>query len=301
VEESLRDVVSGFLVMDYWAALCKKGKAMKLSKLPKLFPKSTDVGTAESEAARFSSQATFCSPDLGDWYHPVLLGPSTLGNLAAKPATLRQAIRILEHLESDEYVRYLFAYYQVGLERFGDAWYYADIVTTLLAAAQVLRPQSYLEIGVRRGRSMAMVAATCPECDIVGFDQWIADYAGMPNPGSDFVRAEMAKLGFAGRLQLIDGNSHETLPRFFAEHPDTFFDLITVDGDHSKQGAAQDLRDVLARIKLGGVLVFDDICHPSLPHLRDVWQRIVVADGRFATWEFTELGYGIALAVRRES
>jgi predicted O-methyltransferase YrrM len=180
-------------------------------------------------------------------------------------------MQIIEHLEPDDYIRYLQAYYQAGLVRFGDAWRYADIVTALLAAAQLIHPQAYLEIGVRRGRSMAMVTATCQDCAMVGFDLWTADYAGMTNPGPDFVEGEMKKLGYRGTLNLIRGDSHQTVPEYFKTNPQAYFDLITVDGDHSERGAAQDLRNVLPRLKLGGVLVFDDVNHPAFPHLGRIW------------------------------
>lgn len=212
---------------------------------------------------------------------------------------LRQVMPILNRLEPDEYVNYLQAYYRAGLERFGDAWHYADIVTVLLTAAQLAQPRNYLEIGVRRGRSMAVVAATCPECHIVGFDLWSRDYAGIPNPGPDFVRAEMLKLNHRGRLDLISGNSHETLPSYISQNPKTYFDLVTVDGDHTEKGATQDLRAVCKRLKVGGILVFDDICHPALPYLHNVWQRVIKRSELFDTWEFAELGYGVALAVRK--
>jgi len=253
-----------------------------------------------SPSVPFAAQAVFSSPDLGDWYHPVMIGPSTIGAMATSPASLRGVIQILECLEPDDYVRYLLAYYRAGLERFGDAWRYSDILTVLLAAAKLIRPRNYLEIGVRRGRSMAMVAANLPECDIVGLDLWTPDYAGMSNPGPDFVRAEMKKIGYAGRLELIAGNSHDTLPRFFSEHTSAYFDLVTVDGDHSRRGAEQDLRDVLPRVKIGGIIVFDDICHPLHPYLATVWQRVIAKDSRFATWQFAELGYGVAFAIRKD-
>ena len=178
-------------------------------------------------AERLVGRAVFDARELGSWYPPVLLGPGTLGTLATSSDTLRQAIDVLERLESDEYIRYLLAYYREGLQRFGDVWRYADIVTVLIAAAQLLRPASYLEIGVRRGRSMAVVAQACPECEAIGFDLWTGDYAGMANPGPAFVRAEMRKVGHTGRLELISGNSHVTLPAYFEAHPDAFFDWIT--------------------------------------------------------------------------
>jgi len=256
-------------------------------------------GSSDLPSLPSAAQVVFDRPDLGNWYHPVMIGPSPLGEMAVSPACLRQVIQVVERLEPDDYIRYLLAYYRAGLERFGDDWRYADILTVLMGAARLARPHDYLEIGVRRGRSMAMMAATCPSCDVVGFDLWTADYAGMSNPGPDFVRAEMSKLGHTGRLELITGDSHKTLPRFFSEHHDAFFDLITVDGDHSKRGAEQDLRNVLARLKTGGIIVFDDICHPLHPYLASVWQRVIGSDSRFATWQFTELGYGVAFAIRK--
>lgn len=243
--------------------------------------------------------SVFQAGDLGDWYHPVILGAETVGSLSVDSRCLPEIISILERLEIDDYVRYLLAYYAEGLSRFGDAWKYSDIVTVLFTSARLFRPQSYLEIGVRRGRSMAMVAAVCPQCKIVGFDMWTPNYAGMPNPGADFVRAEMKKLGYEGELELIGGNSHETLPRYLEANPDAFFDLVTVDGDHSDSGARQDIRDVLPRIKVGGGLVFDDICHPSHPYLLAVWQEMICSNPDFSTWEFTDLGYGVAVAVRK--
>ena len=128
---------------------------------------------------------------------------------------------------------------------------------------------------------------------------WIDDYAGMENPGPDHVRSELEKVGHRGKLELIDGNSHSVVPALFRERPELSFDLITVDGDHSVKGAAQDLEDVLPRLNIGGVLVFDDTRHPAHPELHDVWHSVVGSQRRYATWEFDDVGYGVALAVRR--
>jgi predicted O-methyltransferase YrrM len=246
----------------------------------------------------FAKGSVFRSDALGRWYPPVMVGPRTLGNAAENPSYLRKAMRVMEMLEADDYVRYLMEYYSQGLDRFGDAWRYADIVTALTACADLIKPQSYLEIGVRRGRSMAVVAAACPESSIAGFDSWVPDYAGMANPGTDFVRKEMFKLGYGGSLELIRGNSHETIQQYFQQHPNAFFDLATVDGDHSEAGARQDLKEVKPRIKIGGVVVFDDIVHPKHLYLHRVWHEIIGSDPDFSTWEFTELGFGVALALR---
>ncbi len=259
-----------------------------------------DESSTRGTGSRLSTHTTFVDRELGEWYPPVIIGPSTVGGRATSAGCVRGVIDVLRALEPDDYTRYLLAYYETGLARFGDDWRYADITTVLLAAAEISKPKDYLEIGVRRGRSMAMVAAAAPDCAVVGFDLWEAGYAGMDNPGPDFVRAQMGALGHKGKLELISGDSHVTVPAYFESHPDASFDLITVDGDHTKRGAAQDLRAIVPRLRVGGILVFDDIVHPQHSYLADVWHSQIVSDNSFACWGFTELGYGVALAVRKE-
>lgn len=242
---------------------------------------------------------TFVAPELGEWYTPVLIGADVIGDLARSVETLDQVIALLDALTPDPYVDYLKAFYSAGRQRFGVAWRYADITTALMAAGRLVRPLRYLEIGVRRGRSMAMVAATNPDCVIVGMDMWLADYAGIENPGPEFVRSEMARVGYRGALELIEGDSHEALPAYFSANPEVSFDLVTVDGDHTLEGAARDLKDVLPHIAVGGVLVFDDIQHPAHPGLDRVWRDIVARNECCATWHYRDVGYGVAIAVRR--
>jgi predicted O-methyltransferase YrrM len=97
----------------------------------------------------------------------------------------------------------------------------------------------------------------------------------------------------------VSGNSRETLPDFFAKHPNLKLDLVTVDGDHSDEGAQNDLSSVLPRISIGGAIVFDDISHPLHPNLYQVWSNALRDCGlRFISGAYTTLGYGVAVAVR---
>jgi len=146
---------------------------------------------------------------------------------------------------------------------------------------------------------LGIVAAAFPPVHLVGFDLWMSNYAGMENPGPDFVRSEIERLGHTGELTLISGDSKETVPRFLRENPDFFFDLITVDGDHSAKGAATDLQNVLPRLKIGGVIVLDDIVHPQHSYLAKVWTRYVGDVGSFDSCMYSALGYGIAFAIRK--
>jgi predicted O-methyltransferase YrrM len=233
------------------------------------------------------------------WYRPLLAGPSTFLDDVSGMKAVRGALDVLGRLSPDQYLEFLAGYCRRGLEEFGASWVYADINTVLWGLSGRLGAERYLEIGVRRGRSMAMVAAQRPGCHLVGFDLWIEGYAGMPNPGPDFVRDELRRVGHAGQLELVAGDSRVTVPEYFGRHPDRFFDLITVDGDHTRAGAAADIENVIPRLKVGGALVFDDIANPSHPELLEVWERLVARSDRFASWSFSELGFGIAFAMKR--
>lgn len=234
-----------------------------------------------------------------DYYDGVVVAASAIGERATQHEVYDRARAIIDRLGSDDYVTYVREFVDRGRERAGSEWRFADITTVLYAAAEALRPTSYLEIGVRRGRSMSVVASMAPECDIVGVDMWVDDYAGISNPGPDHVREEMRKLGHTGRLDLLSGNSHRVVPQLFRERRELSFDLVTVDGDHSPRGARADIREVLPRLRIGGVLVFDDIRHRHHPRLGEVWRSSVAADPRYVTWEFDDVGFGVALAVRR--
>ena len=109
---------------------------MKWTTLTRHYKTNVAVSSTNALSVPFASQTAFNASELGGWYDPVMLGPSTLGDLAMNPTSLRQVIGILERLEPDDYSRYLLAYYRNGLERFGDAWRYADILTVLKRSSQ---------------------------------------------------------------------------------------------------------------------------------------------------------------------
>ena len=232
-------------------------------------------------------------------YGSVILTPEILASLVTAPETMEEILRFHGQLASDDYVQYVDAYYRRGMQLFGGHWRFMDISTVLYAAAKVLQPAAYLEIGVRRGRSVSMVAHGCPSVDVAAFDMWVPNYAGMENPGADFVREELARNGHTGSVSFFNGDSHQTIPAFFRKYPDTIFDMITVDGDHSEAGAFDDLCNVIPQLAVGGVLVFDDICHPSHPYLLGVWRKALATFPFLAGYEFTEAGFGVAFAIRR--
>jgi predicted O-methyltransferase YrrM len=154
-----------------------------------------------------------------------------------------------------------------------------EIRSALRGLARALRPRSYLEIGTRRGWSLAQVLAETPHVRAYSFDRWIEGYGGVENPGPEFVRDEMKRVApdHRGTLRFIAGNSHDTLPVFFqgvtieereledlsilraGEDAPRSFDLVTVDGDHTALGTWWDVTDVLPFVAIGGAIVIDDL------------------------------------------
>lgn len=232
------------------------------------------------------------------WYNPALAGALTFSRFLFNRKIYEHVIELLRTLTPDDYAQFLNSYISSGIKAYGSHWRYADICTVLLMLSSKLHIENYLEIGVRRGRSMAMVASQQPQAVMVGFDLWQPGYAGMENPGPEFVVQELTRIGFKGELELVSGDSHVTVPEYFSAHPEAFFDLVTVDGDHTKAGARVDLETVIPRIRVGGALVFDDITHPKHRYLMDVWHDTVASREDFSTYEYRELGYGVAFAVR---
>jgi predicted O-methyltransferase YrrM len=177
---------------------------------------------------------------------------------------------------------------------------YTSVRTVLGAFTEMAGPGTYLEIGTRRGHSLCMVArcALVP-LDIYGFDLWIPDYAGEANPGIEFIKKELKKVNFTGRANFFSGDSKQTIPMFFRQTSSPRdIDLTFVDGDHSDAGARTDLVNVVGHVSVGGLLVFDDITHPSHSGLRGVWHDLMDHRPNFELRESTKYEYGWAIAQR---
>ena len=193
-----------------------------------------------------------------------------------QPDNKRCVLNIISHLEKDYWL-------ERNLIRYQDTSAWFDAATLLNWIARNLKPGNYLEIGVRRGRSMAQVLVESPETQAFGFDLWIPGYGSLPeqgihtaNPGPEFVLGELAKLGISKLPKLVRGDSHATLPVFFQDpaNPQSF-DLILVDGDHTTEGARADLELAFAHLAPGGILIFDDICNTAHPELRGLWDQFI--------------------------
>lgn len=229
------------------------------------------------------------------WYDPALAGASTFSEALFDVDTYNKTLEVLNKFDCDDYSKYVRGYIASGVRRFGKNWKYADICTALLTLSRVLNVDSYLEIGVGQGSSMAMVVAGSPRVNIVRFAAWHVDSLDMKRHGPEFAREQLSRFEHSGQLEFINGNYHETLPKYFSANPDKTYDLITVESYSSQDESRQDLFDVLSRLRIGGAIVFNNI---SNPEFFKVWDEVVASRPEMSCFSFTELGYGVGFAVR---
>jgi predicted O-methyltransferase YrrM len=155
-------------------------------------------------------------------------------------------------------------------------------------------PTSYLEIGVQDGHSLSVVVSTAKTIQTITLiDTWGGEYGGTARGNHDHIAVMLYDLGYTGKVRYLDGSSHEVLPRLAGE----VFDLILVDGDHSEQGAAQDLKESWGLLATRGILAFDDITCPPHPWLINVWNDFLAANqDAIELARVTDRPYGVAVA-----
>jgi predicted O-methyltransferase YrrM len=230
----------------------------------------------------------------------VTVEPQMIAEHARKPDTRRRLIEALEKIDNDDCDLGRIGRFKQTLVDGSPHRDLLDNATIAHSAAELISPRKVLEIGVRRGFTSCAIVAAAPDIELHMMDSWRPVYSERPNPGPVLVREQLAAAGHRGNSIFHQGNSHELLPKILAADPLLQFDIIVVDGDHTEHGADRDLRDVFPRVAFGGVIVFDDLMHPSHRYLLNVWQRwakILGSDFNFA--EYLDDGLGVGWAVRR--
>lgn len=167
--------------------------------------------------------------------------------------------------------------------------------TFLAAAAKIIKPKKFLEIGVRRGHSMCLVAKAAKDLglkEIVGIDPWIFEYGGESNPGPELVQSEVKKFNLIN-VRFFNMFSDEAFSILKKEN--FTCDLLNIDGDHTDEGALNDLLNYSSILNSKGILMFDDITHPKHT-LKPIWEKWIQKAG----WTYIsgDEGYGWAIAIK---
>jgi len=125
----------------------------------------------------------------------------------------------------------------------------------LVAYAQALGSGSvYCEVGMNGGHSTVAVLLANPNITVDSFDMMFWGYSKPV--------ASLLETSFSGRLRFHKGNSHSPFEN--ATVPQAVLrglrcDLILVDGDHGRSGAALDMRNLKPAATAGSVVMIDDI------------------------------------------
>ena len=131
------------------------------------------------------------------------------------------------------------------------------------AYAQYFRPRRILEIGSRRGYSLAAMLLATDSIDlVVSIDN---ESYGVT---VDELRATLSKVIATDRFSIwkLDSQQLSRLPT------DERFDLIHVDGDHTEAGALHDLQLVQSHVAENGMIVLDDVgFYPSVMNAALKW------------------------------
>lgn len=158
-----------------------------------------------------------------------------------------------------------------------------NIWVVLAYLAKVLKPEKYAELGVRRGFSMAIVGARRKTAHLVGFDNWQAYYGGTDNPGPEFVRSELLKVGHSGKVELVTGDCAVTVSAY--ESP-TLFPFILADAEHTTKGVYRDIQNCMRFLAPGGFLVIDDLQDGDA---MKAWHQAISDIGTW-TWQKDRVG-----------
>ena len=146
---------------------------------------------------------------------------------------------------------------------------------TLKKLAEKYKPKSYLEIGVRDGDSLKAVLNGYRPRRVYLCDTW-GEFHGGTNRGSDMhIRKLIGEFPNTQKTVwvFLNGDSHKKIPEL---NKHIRFSLITVDGDHTYNGALTDLRNCWRVLKdIGGILVFDDVIHKSHKYLKDCIENFI--------------------------
>ena len=136
--------------------------------------------------------------------------------------------------------------------RCGGSWRHKQYSRFLYELVKELKAKNILEIGFNNGHSALSSLNASPNAKMVSFD--------ICNFGYE-MKACSAIQGSGFDIELIKGNSKETVPLYLEENPDVLYDYIFVDGDHrdhTENMPYVDINNTAFRLSQDGLLLIDD-------------------------------------------
>jgi hypothetical protein len=144
-----------------------------------------------------------------------------------------------------------------------------ELRTSFMKVMQKFKDKDILaaEIGVYEGVNAKGMLWNCPRMKLVLVDAWdnLVIYTGGDKQGAGFMNLIMccAKINleeFKGRCLFTMKDSEEAAKEVSDEH----FDYVYIDGDHTEEAVAKDLRLWYPKVKKGGMLGGHDSNMPEV-------------------------------------
>ena len=136
----------------------------------------------------------------------------------------------------------------------GNTGDYEEIQRFLFNLVKEHNPKNILEIGFNAGHSACCFLNASPKSKMYTFD--------ICQHGTEKKAYEVLKGHFD--INLIEGNSLDTIPLFFESNKDFKFDLVFIDGYHgfdktlNKMIPYEDIKNTIDYVNDGGLLIIDD-------------------------------------------
>ena len=146
-------------------------------------------------------------------------------------------------------------------------------LTTLVSNKKIKR---VMEIGFNAGFSAALILFSNPDvhltCVDLGFHRYV------------YPCYQKMKETFGDRIDIIIGDSTITLPFLL----DKQYDLIHIDGGHTREVAHSDIQNSYRLSKNETILIMDDY---DYPHLRTLWDEFVISNNLISLGNVYETEY----------
>ncbi|NOY00635.1 MAG: class I SAM-dependent methyltransferase [Verrucomicrobia bacterium] len=149
-------------------------------------------------------------------------------------------------------------------KRYVPALYQRNYYPYYYCLGNYFRPGSILEIGTRFAYSLiamaqgTMAEGRSPRILSIDLESYNHEFGSIPS--QKIAKANfLSCVGHLDHIEFLKGNSQLIDPGPFGP-----FDLIHVDGDHSQNGAYSDIIRYFGNLSVGGIMLIDDIDHPSV-------------------------------------
>jgi len=133
-------------------------------------------------------------------------------------------------------------------------WHFPNHYPLIYGLSKFLQPGSYLEIGTRYGYSLVSIYLGAKNS--LGLITSI-DLEEYENKSQNYAKENILSAGYSGKYEFLTGSSHD--PKIKEKVRGKLYDLVCVDGDHSYEGALDDIISYWNNVRPGKFMIVDDV------------------------------------------